>query len=65
MDKIFKREKLYEQMEKFPNSIPEFDHNKLLLHLETKSCKGVLSFKNFSEFLNILNSIFFFYVIIQ
>ena len=62
MENKNKREKLYEQMEKYPYSLPEFDEKKLLLFMETRECKGVLSFKYYSEFLNILNSVVFFYV---
>ncbi len=57
-----KREKLYEQMEKYPYSLPEFDEKKLLLFMDTRECNGILTFKYYSEFLNIFNSIVLFYV---
>jgi hypothetical protein len=63
MENKNKREKLFEQMEKYPYSLPEFDEKKLLLFMETKECNGVLTFKYYSEFLNIFNSVVFFYVV--
>jgi hypothetical protein len=57
-----KREKLYEQIENNPDELPALNPDKLFLLLKTEECKGKIVFKNYSEFLNIFNSLFFFYV---
>ena len=62
MENKNKREKLYEQMEEHPYSLPEFDEKKLLQFMETRECNGVLTFKHYSEFLNVLNNVLVFYV---
>jgi hypothetical protein len=62
MESKLKREKLYEQIEKYPNDLPELNPEKLFLLLRTEECIGKIQFKNYSEFLNIFNTLFFFYV---
>ena len=64
MEKNLKREKLFEQMEFYPYTLPELDPNKLLLFLKTEKKTSKLQFKHYSEFLNIMNTLIFFYVII-
>ncbi len=54
------REKLYSQMEDGSTNL-KLDKNKLLLFLNTEENKDEMSFKYYSEFLNILNTIIFFY----
>jgi hypothetical protein len=62
MEHKLKREKLYEQVLLFPNDLPKLDPEKLFLLLKTEKSDGVIQFKNYSEFLNIFNTLFFFYV---
>jgi hypothetical protein len=62
MEHKLKREKLYEQIRLYPNDLPKLDPDKLFLLLKTEKSEGVIQFKNYSEFLNIANTLLFFYV---
>jgi len=55
------REKLYVQMEENFEKQSELNPEKLFLHLRTEEKSGKISFVNYSEFLNIINTIFLFY----
>jgi hypothetical protein len=55
-----KREKLYDQMA--VKDLKELDPDKLLLFLSTETQNGVMIFAHYSEFLNIVNTVVFFYV---
>ena len=55
------REKLYDQMMEFPHDLPKPNHDKLLLHLKTEERNGRIHLKQYSEFLNMFNTLVFFY----
>lgn len=62
LGKNIKREKLYLQMETNPDDLPKLDPDKLLLHLSTEKPNATISFHNYSEFLNVFNTLIFYYV---
>jgi len=55
------REKLYKQMEIDYDKLSQINKDKLLIFLDTEKRIGKMSFKYYSEFLNILNTFIFFY----
>jgi hypothetical protein len=60
VENSIQRERLYTLMNT-ENTTNELDPNKLLLFLKTKERSERISFKYYSEFLNILNTIIFLY----
>jgi hypothetical protein len=63
MEQKLKRDKLYEQAMLYPgDNLPKLDPNKLFLLLKTEKSEGIIQFKHYSEFLNIFNTLFFFFV---
>lgn len=60
---ISERPKLYDQMLAKPYELNELDPKELFIYLEGVKRKDKLSFKYYSEFLNMVNTIIFYYLI--
>ncbi len=60
-----KREKLYKQMLENPNELVQINKNNFFLNLNNKINQARMRIFDVTEFLNLLNTLFMFYVVIK
>ena len=60
---LSERPKLYEQMFNKPYELLDLDTKGLFNYLQAETKIAKLSFKYYSEFLNLINSLIFFYIL--
>ena len=59
-----KNEKLFKQMHEFPDDLCPMNIKNLFMDLKNKIPTGKLKLQNVTEFLNLINTLFLFYVYI-
>lgn len=59
---LSERPKLYKQMLDIPYELSPLNMDELFKYLNTQKVKGTISFKFYAEFLNLINTIVFYYV---